>query len=247
MRHPLRLRVARRPTCFSLAFVRYSQAMTSWVLDSPMMIGEWAFADVIDPVYGGAPKCPSCGRFLGMLEWLPPYRIRLVKGTKSYIPGDLIDGPGAELMASQRFIAQFERAKLKGVERWEPVTIEGYNNYWEKKLKRPAPAEPYMGPIFPPPTVRAKWEKMHPVADGDMEWTGCEVCGRSPRNFDSWKGVVVDEDSWTGADIFQLTSLGSRFIVTEAFANFVAEGNFRGVPLVPAAQDKPFRAPPATW
>lgn len=107
--------------------------------------------------------------------------------------------------------------------------------------------EQYKVAIFPIPTVRAKWEEMHPKADGDVEWTGCHVCGRQPRNVDSWKGVVVDEDSWTGADIFQLTSLGSRFIVTEAFFDFVAAGEFRGVPLIPAAKDKPFRAPPATW
>ncbi len=221
--------------------------MKFWVFDPPMMVGEWAFADVIDPVYGDAPKCPSCGDFLGMKEWLPPYRIRLVKGTKSYIPGDLISGPGTDLMASERFVAEFERAQLKGVERWEPVTIEGYSNYWEKHLKRPAPAEQYKVAIFAPPTVRVRWDEMHPKADSELDWKDCDVCGRQPQNLDFWKGVVVDEDSWTGADIFTLTNMGGLFIVTEDFVDFVAEGKFRGVPLVPAAKSKPFRARPATW
>ena len=221
--------------------------MKFWVFNPPMMVGEWAFADVIDPVYGDAPRCPSCGIFIEMKKWLPPYRIRLVKGTKSYVPGDLISGPGTDLMASERFVAEFEGAQLKGVERWEPVTIEGYNNYWEKHLKRPAPAEHYKVAIFAPPTVRARWDKMHPKADGELGWIGCDVCGRQPPNLDSWKGIVVDEDSWMGADIFQLTNMGGQFIVTEDFVDFVAEGKFRGVPLVPAAKDKPFRARPATW
>ncbi|HYS98642.1 MAG TPA: hypothetical protein VEM94_09600 [Candidatus Dormibacteraeota bacterium] len=184
-----------------------------------------------------------------MLTWLPPYRVRLVKGTKSYAPGDLIDGPGMESLFSERFVAEFNRTKLKGVERWEPVAIEGYNNYWEKKLKRPAPTETYKVGIFPVPTVRAKWEEMHPkpLPRTKLIWTGCAVCGRGPRATYSFKGVVVDEESWNGADIFQLTNIGGRFVVTEAFFNFVAEGKFRGIPLIPAAKDKPFRARKATW
>jgi len=225
--------------------------MKFWVFDLPMMTGDWAFADVIDPKYGDAPRCPSCGDFIGLLTWLPPYRVRLVKGMKSYEPGDVISGPGmsAGFAASERFITEFERANLKGVERWEPVAIEGYDNYWEKKLKRPAPAGSYKLAILPVPTVRAKWEEMHPkpLPKRELVWVGCAVCGRSPRAAESWKGVVVDDESWTGADIFKLTSLSGHFIVTEAFVKFVAAGKFRGVPLVPAEKDKPFRARPVTW
>jgi len=220
------------------------------VLNRPMMTGEWAFGDVIDPKYGPAPQCPSCGTYLGMLTWQPPYRVRLVKGTKSYAPGDLISGPGMEDLFSERFVAEYERAKLKGVERWEPVSIEGYNNYWEKKLKRPAPAGSYKLAIWPAPMVRAKWEEMHPtpIVKGDkLVWVGCEVCGRQPRACDSFRGVVVDEESWNGADIFQLTNIGGRFIVTEAFVKFVSAGKFVGIPLVPAAKDRRSKARRATW
>lgn len=119
-----------------------------------MMVGDWAFAKIVDPVYGDAPACQSCRRWIGMKTWLPPYRVRLVKGMKSNLPGDVISGPGmGGIIASERFIVEFERANLKGVERWEPVSIEGYNNYWEKKLKRPAPAGTYRLAIFPAPTV----------------------------------------------------------------------------------------------
>jgi hypothetical protein len=88
---------------------------------------------------------------------------------------------------------------------------------------------------------------MHPKADGELDWKDCDLCGRQPRNLDFWKEVVVDEDSWTGADIFTLTNMGGNFIVTEDFVDFVAEGKFRGVPLVPAAKSRRFRARPATW
>ncbi len=224
--------------------------MKFWVFKPPTMTGEWAFADVVEPIYGDAPSCQSCGAWLGMKTWLPPYRVRLVKGMKSYAPGDVISGPGiGGFIASERFIAEFEHAHLKGVERWEPVSIEGYSNYWEKKLKRPAPAGTYKVAILPVPTVRAKWEEMHPrrVPKSELVWVGCAVCGRRPRDWGFFKGVVVDEESWTGADIFELSNAGGRFVVTEAFVKFVAAGKFLGVPLVPAEKDKPFRAPPATW
>jgi hypothetical protein len=172
-----------------------------------------------------------------MKTWLPPYRVRLVKGVKTYEPGDVIYGPGMGLpIASARFVAEFERAKLKGIARWEPVAIEGYNNYWEKKLKRPAPAGTYKLAILPVPAVRAKWEEMHPlpIFKEKLIWVGCAVCGRQPRAHGGFKGVVIDEESWTGADFFELTNIGG-FIVTEAFVKFVAAGEFRGVPLEPAA------------
>lgn len=219
------------------------------MLNPPMMVGEYAFADVIDPRYGQAPKCPSCGAYLGMRKWLAPHRVRLVKGMKSFAPGDIIDGPGCEAMMSERFIAEYERANLKGIERWEPVTIEGYNNYWEKKLKRPAPAEQYRIATFPRPMVRAKWDLMHPrpLPGTSLNWIGCDVCGRHPSAAGSYRGIVVDDDSWNGADIFQLTNFGGCFVVTEAFAKFVAESKLSGIPLVPTAKYRPFRAPRATW
>lgn len=223
--------------------------MDFWVLRPPLMNGDWAFADVADDArYGDAPQCPTCGSWIGMKKWLPPYRIRLVKGMKSYEPGDIIHGPGCEPMFSEGFITAFERAGLKGVDGWEPVTIEGYNNYWEKKLKRPAPKERYKVAIFPRPTVRVKWEEMHPTPLHGMELASinCEVCGSHPR-WSDFRGLVVDEESWNGTDIFRFTNIGGCFGVTEAFVKFVAEGKFRGIPLVPAAEHKPYRADPARW
>lgn len=222
--------------------------MKFWVLSLPMMTGDFAFADVIDPEYGDAPQCSSCGEYIGSLKWLPPHRIRLVKGMKSYAPGDIISGPGCEAMMSDRFIDAFERSGLKGIEHWEPVIIEGYNNYWEKELQRPAPAARFKVAVFPRPTVRVVWEAMHPepIDEAGFQWVGCAVCGRNPTAY-TFRGLVVEEDSWNGADIFHFSNIGGVFGVTEAFGEFVAKEKFRGVPLVPAEEYKPFKAQPATW
>jgi len=206
-----------------------------------MMIGAWAFADPVNPVYGDAPRCPSCGRYIASKEWMPPYRVRLVEGTKTKAPADVITGAGfGGFIASERFVAALERSNLKGVERWEPVDIQGYSDYDGDPLSSPAaPNRKFLLAILPTPTTRAKWDGMHPVFKGDL--IGCQLCGRH-RSVDSYRGVVVDETSWTGADIFELIGLGGKFIVTEAFAEFIVSGEFTGVPLVPAAEFVPFRA-----
>jgi hypothetical protein len=212
------------------------------VFNPPMMVGPWAFADPVEAVYGEAPRCPSCGTFIAGRPWVPPYRVRLIKGMKSAAPGDVITGPGiGGFLASQRFVVEFERANLKGIERWEPVDIEGYNDYEGSTLSRPsAPGRPFELAILPVPATRAVWEAMHPVFKGDV--IGCDLCGRRGRILDSYQGVVVDEASWTGADIFELAHFGGDFIVTEAFVEFIASGEFTGIPLVPAAERVPYRA-----
>src|SRR5260370_42648610 len=77
---------------------------------------------------------------------------------------------------------------------------------------------------------------MHPRAifKEKLIWVGCAVCGRQPRAHGSFKGVVIDEESWTGADFFELTNIGG-FIGTEAFASLLAAREFRGVALEPPA------------
>jgi hypothetical protein len=213
--------------------------MKFWVFDPPMMIGPWAWAEEVDPVYGNPPCCQSCGTTIANEPWLPPYRVRLVKGTETDAPADVITGPGfGGFMASQRFASDFERANLKGIERWERVDIEGYSDDGGNPLSSPAaPAGIFQLAILPAPTTRAKWEEMHTVLNGPL--IGCEICGRVSRHLDSYQGAVVDEPSWTGADIFQVAHLSDIYVATESFVEFVAAGEFTGVPLVPAAEFVP--------
>jgi hypothetical protein len=210
-----------------------------WVFDPPMMIGPWAFAELVDPVYGAAPRCQACGTFIDNEPWQSPYRIRLIKGKETNAPADVITGPGfGGFIASQRFVTDFERANLRGIERWERVEIEGYSDDDGNPLSSPAaPAGIYNLAILPVPTTRAKWEEMRMVFRGGL--TGCELCGRRGRLLDSYEGAVIDEPSWTGADIFQVAHNADIYIATESFVEFVAVGEFTGVPLVPAAEFLP--------
>jgi hypothetical protein len=194
-------------------------AMKFWIFDPPMFVGEWAYADTLAPRYGDAPRCPSCGKFIGMLPWLPPYRVRMLTGVKTSAPGDVVTGPGFEsFMASERFVAEFQRSKLKGVERWEPVEIKRYNEQTFKVA------------ILPAPRTRAKLSEMHAVFTRNPP--DDPVCCKAP--LESYEGVVIDEASWTGDDIFRTTNLGGVLVVTDRFAKFTSAGEFTGIPLVPA-------------
>jgi hypothetical protein len=80
--------------------------MKLWVFAPPMMIGEWAYSEALNPVFGEAPRCPSCGKFIGMEPWLPPYRARLRKGTRTGTPADVITGADFDtFIAAERFVA----------------------------------------------------------------------------------------------------------------------------------------------
>jgi hypothetical protein len=210
--------------------------VTFWVFERQMMVGPWAFAASVDPVnYGEAPRCPSCGGWIGMKPWLPPYRVRLVKGTKTPAPADIITGPGfTSFIASDRFATEFERAGLTGVERWEPVQIEGYSDYEGD----PIPAEavvnrPYKLAILAAPRTRVRLG--FPVYEGPPP--DCAVCWAG-RVLESYQGFVVDETSWTGADVFMTTNTG-LLVVTERLADFCHAGEFTGIHLVPTAKFEP--------
>jgi hypothetical protein len=121
-------------------------------------------------------------------------------------------------MASERFVAEFKRSKLNGVDRWEPVEIKRYSEQTFKLA------------ILPVPRTRANLSAMHAVFKGNPP--SCPVCGQAFLEF--YEGVVIDEASWTGDDIFGTTNVGGVLLVTDGFAKFIAAGKFTGVPLVPA-------------
>jgi len=208
--------------------------MRFWIFDRQMMAGPWAFADTIDPThYGDAPRCRACGRFIGMKPWLPPYRVRLVAGTKTSAPADVITGPGFDgFIASESFVTEFERSGLSGIARWEPVQIEGYNDYEGEPIAQAVANRLYKLGILPIPKTRAKLDEMHAVYEDSVP--DCDVCGQG-RSLESYEGVVVDETSWTGADVFDLINIG-QIAVTDRFANFCQAGEFKGIDLIPAAK-----------
>src|SRR5688572_17521336 len=62
---------------------------------------------------GDAPRCGKCGEVIGMLTWLPPYRVEIeIRGRAG--PGDFIQGVAHEHLVSERFADAFRREGLTG-------------------------------------------------------------------------------------------------------------------------------------
>jgi hypothetical protein len=197
--------------------------MEFFVFDPPMMVGPWAFADVVDPIYGKAPRCKVCGQLIGMRPWLPPRKAKLSAGTKTREPADAVTGPGfTGFMASRRFVTAFERAALRGIDSWEPVDLEGFS------------PDAYSFGVMPVPTVIARLSEMGALFDGEPP--SCPRCQQAVLT--SYSGVVVNDESWAGQDFFQLTN-PSILLASERFADLVAMGKFTGFDLVPAAEYRP--------
>src|SRR5689334_14736788 len=70
---------------------------------------------------GSAPQCAKCGEEIGMLEWLPPFRIELEVYGRA--PGDYTMTPGGKAIVSGRFVDAFRSGSLSGALGFEPVEI----------------------------------------------------------------------------------------------------------------------------
>jgi hypothetical protein len=66
-------------------------------------------------------NCPKCGGPIGMMRWLPPYRVEFVLHGEEL--GDFIEAPGHDLLVSERFAQAFREEGLSGLEGFHPVEV----------------------------------------------------------------------------------------------------------------------------
>src|SRR4051794_24598198 len=70
--------------------------------------------------FGPAPCCPTCGRFVGLLTWLPPFRAELETWGKEF--GDVMR-IGDDLLVSEHFTEIYTKGSLTGLLAFAPVEI----------------------------------------------------------------------------------------------------------------------------
>ncbi len=83
--------------------------------------GETEFYDEDESRTGDAPKCELCGRHIGALTWLPPYRVELELWDSVF--GDIAFGPGDNLLVSERFKTLWDERGLTGLQGFDPVEV----------------------------------------------------------------------------------------------------------------------------
>lgn len=176
---------------------------------------------------GSAPRCPVCGEVIGLLRWLPPFRVELETWGKEF--GDVMQ-TGDELVVSERFKEIYTKGNLTGLLGFEPVEVIKVKRH--RKLVREPPRY-YMAEV-----VRS--ETTVDVAASGKEWDGgeeeCPVCfHRRNGTFLRQKRVVIKSGTWTGHDIFHARG-GARFVASNRMKDICEANGIKNVVWIPAGE-----------
>lgn len=195
--------------------------------------------DKADPVNrGGAPRCGHCGRFIGMLTWLPPYRVELELYGDSF--GDFATGPGNELLLTERFADAFRAERLTGLLGFHPVEVVRVRRKRKGPKVTHVPGYRVVTACFGRAAVdegRSRIRRAEPVSCPECRCTGV----------DTIHGFALEPGTWAGEDVFRPRGLQGDVVVSERFAEFVQRHGFTNMRLTPIEEyvwDPGRRGPP---
>jgi hypothetical protein len=198
-------------------------------------------ADQAEPVNleEGA-DCPKCGYPIGMMRWLPPYRIELLLHGEEL--GDYLETQGDDLLVSERFAQAFREEGLTGLEGFHPVEVVRVRR--KRRGPKPSHVPQYLA-------VTACFGRAAvDVARSRIRYAKpptCEECRSDGA--DSIHGFSLEPATWKGEDIFRPRGLYGHLVVSERFARFVERHGFTNMTLTPTEKlvcDPLERGPPAT-
>lgn len=189
---------------------------------------KWAYADQVDPVHlGDSKSCPVCGNPVGLRTWLPPHRIKL-STAKPEKWGDFLWG-GGFLMISAHFKAVYEAEGMTGITVFHPAAeIVRAGNKKAGDLPSSLPEYHLIEIVWDGANqddVASEVVRERPVV--------CSYCrvGGSPRR---QQGIVIEQGSWTGADIFTPRGAPVQTMVTERFKEVVEAHQLKNAWFIPS-------------
>jgi hypothetical protein len=175
-----------------------------------------------------APHCPRCGDIIGLLMWLPPYRVELELHGEEL--GDFIRSTGYEVLISERFAESFRAEGLTGLEGFHPVEVVRVRSR-KKRARGPLTVPRYyvVWPCFGRAAVdlvlnRVRFSK--PLSCMECRSTG----------IDAIHGFVLEPGTWGGEDIFRPRGMQGDIVVSERFKDFVEKHGLTNMLLTPTEQ-----------
>lgn len=175
-----------------------------------------------------APRCPACGKGIGMLQWLPPYRVELETWGREF--GDFAFlGGGDDLLVSERFREIYQSSGLTGLSGFEPVTIVKVIRH--RKLRG-----------NPPQYLKARVARSQAAIDyaaSGYEFEGelpprCPVCNEFQGVIVlRWHRTILQPGTWSGEDIF-IAGGEPNFMTTERFKVVCETNNAQNAHFIPA-------------
>jgi len=202
--------------------------MKFYVLTNPADAGEPAVTDFldVDPVKRGeAPECPSCGETIGLLPWLPPHRAQLEVWGSQY--GDVAFGPGYELLISKRLADLYRREGLSGLAGFHEVEVVRVIRRGGSKLRTPVP--PYCCVTVAYSRAAVDLEASQLILEKPCTCSECRggFVVRTTR-------VVLEEDTWSGEDLFRPRGLRGIIMASERFTAFFERNHMNNGLLIDA-------------
>jgi hypothetical protein len=160
------------------------------------------------------------------LAWLPPYRAVLELHGKDL--GDFADGPGFELLISERMAEAFRAEGLTGLLGFHPAEVVSVR---PRRKKQALSASCYfvVSACFGRGVVddaRSRLRRSSPVTCLECHSTGV----------DSIHGFVLEPGTWQGEDVFRPRGQQGSIVVSERFARFVQRHGFTNMQLTPTEE-----------
>jgi hypothetical protein len=157
---------------------------------------------------GSAPRCPECGKYVGMLSWLPPFRVKLHTWGAEY--GDFAFlNVGSDILISEKCIPIFDESRLNGLSSFAPVDVISVHHHASLAGRVPT---------YYKATVLRSCTAVDQVKSG-FEWRrppSCHQC-RLGDDLRRWNEVVIDEGTWSGEDIFIARGLPGLYVTSSRF------------------------------
>lgn len=173
---------------------------------------------------GNAAQCPVCKRYVGMLPWLPPYHAEIVVHGKKL--GDVIECSNGSLLASDRFRSAWLAEGLKGIDEFSPLQRLRIR---PARLGKTRPTYYHIDP--------RRFETQVDVNRSLIEYNppiSCEKC--KSGGFDSVRGFTIDENSWTGEDLFFPWGLSGTIVVSDRVRQMRDKYGLTNLHLVPTEE-----------
>lgn len=185
---------------------------------------EYAYGEQVDQKTGDFEKCDICGSAISMRKWLPPLKAKLSK--QSY--GDFVFGTFTTFLVTERFKIEYESSGLTGIKAFEPVEIVKVNRKRDSSLE--TPFYYYVSIVRSKAVIDEIKSKIQ--RDGEISCNYCKTGGV----IKTLKGIIFEDDTWSGEDVFFPIGLPGTIIVSERFVDFVIKKGFLNINFIPAEE-----------
>ncbi len=174
-----------------------------------------------------APRCPKCGDPIGMRTWLAPYPVELELHGAAF--GDFVEGPGNDVLISERMAEAFRAEGLTGLLGFHPVEVVRVRMKRKKSKAFTVPRYVGVTPCFGRGAVDEACSRIR-----RSEPVSCPECRNT--GVDSIHGFALEPGTWQGEDVFRPRGLQGDIVVSERFAEFVARHGWTNIKLTPTEE-----------